>query len=149
MGKHITDSSIADRTQSRRRTNLVDAHIGQRVRFRRISLGLSQEDLSAQLGLSFQQVQKYESGANRISASRLLDVAGALKCTFVFFFEGLPELQNVDRQAVDANPHDQALTEFMGSRECVALCQAFMSLDSDAVRRAVIQVVRAMAETKD
>jgi transcriptional regulator with XRE-family HTH domain len=118
-----------DKHLSPRQTNLVDAHIGQRVRFRRILLGLSQEELSAQLGLSFQQVQKYESGSNRISASRLLDLAGALKCNFAFFFEGLPDLQKVDGQTADANPYDQALTEFMGSRECLQLCMAFLTLD--------------------
>jgi transcriptional regulator with XRE-family HTH domain len=129
-----------DKHLSPRQTNVVDAHIGQRVKFRRISLGLSQEELSAQLGLSFQQVQKYESGANRISASRLLDLGGALKCSFAFFFEGLPDLQ----KAAEANPYDQALTEFMGSRECLQLCLAFLTLDDDRTRRAVIGLVQAM-----
>ena len=116
------------------------------MRFRRNSLGLTQEALGTLLGLTFQQIQKYERGVNRISASRLLDMAGALRCSYGFFFEGLPDFKAVVGE-YSLDPGEVALTEFMQTRECAELCQAFLSLHSDTVRKAALQLVRAIGET--
>lgn len=79
-----------DPDKGSRRPNPVDIHVGGRVRFRRVLLGMSQEKLAEKLGLTFQQIQKYEKGANRIGASRLLEIALALGVTVQFFFEAAP-----------------------------------------------------------
>mgnify|MGYP000421587522 CR=1 FL=1 len=82
--------------KNKKKPNPIDIHVGSRVRLRRTMLGMSQEKLGDSLGITFQQVQKYETGANRVSASRLFDVANALCVAPGFFFEGLAEPENTD-----------------------------------------------------
>src|SRR5215212_8586427 len=83
-----TESSMPDKDQDRM-PNPVDLHVGARIRMRRKILGVSQEKLADDLGLTFQQVQKYERGANRVSASKLYEIARSLQTPVAFFFEGL------------------------------------------------------------
>jgi transcriptional regulator with XRE-family HTH domain len=124
-----------------RQTDFIDEHVGRRMRFRRLALGVSQEELGRQLGLTFQQVQKYEKGVNRIAAGRLFALSRALSCELSFFFDGLPaETSSADLLEAED------LGGFMQSRECVALCHAFMAIDSAAVRRALIVMIRTMAD---
>src|SRR5207237_5643960 len=99
----------------------VDKHVGGRVRMRRMMLGVSQEKLGAGLGLTFQQVQKYEKGTNRISASRLQQSAGILQVPVTFFFEGAP---GVARQVKCSVPSPDYVTDFLATRDGLALIKA-------------------------
>lgn len=118
-----------------RRTQDIDAVVGLRMAARRSALGLSQTALAVQLGVSFQQIQKYEKGANRVSASRLHQVATVLGCSVADFFP--PRTDDADPMA---GLH--ALTATADGR---ALAEAFPRIDDPAVRRAVSQVVAALA----
>lgn len=114
----------------------LDVAIGQRIRERRRALGQSQQDLAESLGVSFQQVQKYERGANRISFSRLVEIAGALRCRLNDLAEGLdPD------QPPDVIEHVNALMAADGALE---MLEAFAALPSDPLRRAVLQHVRSL-----
>lgn len=119
-----------------------DKHVGSRVRMRRMTLRMSQSTLGDQLGISFQQVQKYEKGSNRIGASRLEQIARILQVQPAFFFEkpGVPGL------LVAAGSEPPAyLDQFLASREGLDLAKHFMALKSDKQRRSLVALVDAMA----
>jgi transcriptional regulator with XRE-family HTH domain len=103
-------------------------------------LGMSQEKLGEGLGITFQQVQKYEKGANRVGASRLQHIAEVLNVPIPFFFEGGPG-------AMSANPEllGDAASEFLGSRECVALATAFSAIEDKRVRQSILGLVQSLA----
>jgi transcriptional regulator with XRE-family HTH domain len=130
--------------QDDRSPNPVDVHVGDRIRRRRRALGLSQDRLAEELSLTFQQVQKYERGANRVSASKLYQIARALQASVSYFFEGLPEtvarsgVSETDGPAFD---HDLALTP-----EELELTALLSRIGSRRVRRRVLDLVRALAE---
>jgi transcriptional regulator with XRE-family HTH domain len=107
--------------------NPIDKHVGSRVRMRRIMLNISQTTLGDGLGVSFQQVQKYENGANRIGASRLQHISRILQVPVAFFFDGAPHVSAV-RTSRDPLPSPDPLTNFMTTREGLALAKAFMRL---------------------
>ena len=115
----------------RKSPNPVDRHIGSRVRARRNMLGMSQEKLADALGLTFQQVQKYEKGSNRIGASRLLQIAGILGVNIEFFFEGLPGLR------ADGVLEQGVMAEFLTSPESDRLVRGFVRLRDDEARKKV------------
>lgn len=119
-----------------------DRHVGARVRMRRMMLGMSQEKLATGLNLTFQQVQKYEKGANRIGASRLQQIATILQVPVAFFFEkpGVPGLL-----AVAGSEPPAYLDNFLSSRDGLDLVKGFMALKSDKQRRSVVALVDAMA----
>jgi transcriptional regulator with XRE-family HTH domain len=119
--------------------NQIDRHIGSRVRARRIMLGMSQERLADALGLTFQQVQKYEKGVNRIGASRLLQIAGILDVSIEFFFEGLPGLR------AGGFPGDSLVAEFLTRSESDRLVRGFLRLKDDEARRKVADLVDWLA----
>jgi len=127
--------------------NPIDKHVGSRVRMRRMLLGLSQEKLGEALGVSFQQVQKYEKGMNRIGASRLQDIAKILDAPPSFFFEGAPT------QAAAAAPQGgfsegQSATfvvDFLSTVEGLQLNKAFAAIKDPKVRRRVVDLVVAIA----
>jgi transcriptional regulator with XRE-family HTH domain len=120
--------------------NAIDVHVGSRIRLRRTMLGMSQEKLGEGLGITFQQVQKYEKGANRVGASRLQHIAEVLNVPIPFFFEGGPG-------AMSANPEllGDAASEFLGSRECVALATAFSAIEDKRVRQSILGLVQSLA----
>ncbi|MGE5475705.1 MAG: helix-turn-helix domain-containing protein [Bacteroidales bacterium] len=129
------------------RTNAVDASVGKRIRLRRTALGMSQEKLAEALGLTFQQVQKYEKGANRVGASRLFDLARVLGVAVEFFFE---DLDPPPPPAV-TNPATGVLAELMGgqttlNRETLDLIQAYSTIRNPVVRRRVYDLARALAD---
>ena len=132
-----------DRPRGDRQPNPVDRHVGERVRARRKQLGLSQDRLAEALGLTFQQVQKYERGVNRISASKLFDAAGALSVEVPYFFEGLQQEAGVDGVAEPAAPAFQPLTL---TAEDTELLTAFRSISRKRMRRRVLELVRELAE---
>jgi transcriptional regulator with XRE-family HTH domain len=118
----------------------VDVHVGARMRFRRMSVGMSQEALAARLGLTFQQVQKYEKAQNRIGASRLFRIAQALDVSVAFFFEGLEDQPSGASERETARP-----LEFVGSPEGLQLNLAFSHISDTATRRKIVDLVRTLA----
>jgi transcriptional regulator with XRE-family HTH domain len=116
----------------------VDRHVGLRIRLRRKELGVSQEKLAIALGITFQQVQKYERGANRISASKLWETARALSVPVAYFYDGLAEPEE-NAAAITNGAHDFLLTA-----EGLELASSFLKLPSGRVRRKLVELVRAM-----
>ena len=124
--------------------NLVDKHVGSRVRMRRMMLGMSQEKLGDGLGLTFQQVQKYEKGANRIGASRLQHISDILQIPVPFFFEGAPHLPG-QPEGIGAAPLPTYVSEFLATIDGLALTKAFMEIKAPSLRRRVVALVEAIA----
>ena len=124
--------------------NPVDKHVGTRVRARRILVGMSQEKLGTGLGLTFQQVQKYEKGTNRIGASRLQHISKLLSVPVSFFFEGAP----VDGGVLGFSESEQIpfVADILSSPEGVALAKAFMGITDAKVRRKIVELVTMMAD---
>ena len=120
--------------------NPIDRHVGLRIRLRRKELGISQERLAEAIGLTFQQVQKYERAANRVSASKLWEMARALNTTIGYFYEGLPS--EPDGEVVTLGP---GLETFMLSNDGVELARYFPRIDRPGVRRQILELVRSMA----
>lgn len=127
----------------------VDVHVGARVRFRRMLLGISQERLGRELGLTFQQVQKYEKGANRIGASRLHDIARILHAPVQYFFEDLADepADTVAGGQEDVKPDN--MTEFVSTPEGLELNRAFQRITDTATRRRLVDLVKAVADDDD
>lgn len=119
----------------------VDKHVGGRLRLRRKLQGMSQADLAKGLKLTFQQVQKYERGANRISASKLYDAARLLEAPVSYFFEGLDETDGGKDDGFAVR-----MTEFVSTPEGLELAALFPKLDDRRLRRRVVDLVRAMVE---
>lgn len=125
--------------------NPVDVHVGLRIRLRRRELGVSQEKLAEAIGLTFQQVQKYERAANRVSASKLYEVARALDTSTAYFFEGLTD----DHILTAAEPGGQTqLQAFLLTAEGVELAATFPRIQPSRVRRRILDLVRAMVDEK-
>jgi transcriptional regulator with XRE-family HTH domain len=120
----------------------VDRHVGLRIRMRRKELGVSQERLAEALGLTFQQIQKYERAANRVSASKLFEIARALNTNVAYFYEGLSAVEELD--APTAAPDGRALLLMPEGAELAAL---FPRIPRGRVRRKVVELVRALADT--
>ena len=124
--------------------NPIDIHVGSRVRLRRQLLKMSQEKLGEELGVTFQQVQKYERGANRIGASRLYRLSRVLDVPVQYFFEGLGEKSAVTGMAEgDQTP---IVYDFIQSSDGVALAEAFSRIRDIKVRRRILELVRTLAE---
>ena len=133
-----------------RRPNPVDVHVGSRVRFRRLYLGMSQSKLARELGLTFQQIQKYERGLNRISASRLYDLTRVLDVPVSFFFDDMPEELSRDKSArgldrgtgaLDQN----SLTDPMSHRATVDLVRAYYRIPDPVLRKRIYEITKALA----
>lgn len=116
----------------------IDTIVGDRIRRRRILLGFTQDQLGEALGISYQQIQKYETGANRVSAGRLFQIAERLQTHVGWFFEGIGE-------------HDQEGGEenMSSPRHVIELVRGFSRISEDKLRMAVLSLVRAMADTPD
>jgi transcriptional regulator with XRE-family HTH domain len=123
-----------------RTPNPVDKHVGSRVRMRRMILGMTQEKLGDGLGLTFQQVQKYENGKNRIGASRLQHISHILQIPVPFFFEGAPQLPGRPEGIGDA-PSPAYVSEFLATTDGLALTKAFMQIKEPSLRRRIIALV--------
>jgi transcriptional regulator with XRE-family HTH domain len=122
--------------------NPIDRHVGSRVRMRRMMLRMSQEKLGELLALTFQQVQKYEKGTNRIGASRLQQIAQILQVPVSFFFEDAPG------QTAAKNDEESApdfVSEFLASADGLALSRAFMRLKDAKLRRRIVELVEQIA----
>ena len=124
-----------------RAANAIDRRLGQRVRARRLEIAMSQERLAALLGVTFQQVQKYEKGVNRIAASRLFDIAEALDMPVARFFDGLSS----GRSGRTAQTAKSQIEAALATAEGAELMSLFGAIKSAKVRRRVVDVVRAIA----
>ena len=123
----------------------VDVHVGLRLRQRRTLLGMSQERLAQAFGVSFQQVQKYERGANRISASRLHLLTKTLDVPITYFFEGLPS--NASESALAIAEEDGS--DQMTSRETLELVRAYYRIEDASVRKRLVELARALGREED
>jgi transcriptional regulator with XRE-family HTH domain len=124
--------------------NPIDKHVGGRVRMRRLMLDMSQTDLGNALGLTFQQVQKYEKGRNRIGAGRLKHLSQILQVPVPFFFEGVPApsgIQKADKGMTDA-PSPAHVSDFVATSEGLDLAKAFMCIDDRSLRCGMMRVAR-------
>ena len=130
-----------------RAPNPVDLHVGGRVRLRRKLVGISQEQLAAALGLTFQQVQKYERGSNRVSASKLYAIARTLGVPIAFFFDGLADPMEAEPSEDVVHDAERAVIQFLGTSEGLELAKLFPQVPRGPVRRQVLDLVRAMAES--
>lgn len=127
--------------------NRIDIHVGSRLRTRRIVVGMSQEKLGDQLGLTFQQVQKYEKGLNRIGASRLYAISRILGVSIQYFFEDMPS-DIAEGGAAASKPvssEETQMTRFVNSPEGVQLNLAFSRIQDSATRRRLTELVRTLA----
>jgi transcriptional regulator with XRE-family HTH domain len=122
----------------------VDKHVGSRVRMCRIMLNMTQRTLGTALGLSFQQLQKYENGKNRIGASRLQQISGVLQVPVTFFFEGALDIP-IAKTSQDSGPSVDQLTGFMATRDGLSLAKAFMRINNLDLRRRIVDLVEQIA----
>ncbi len=120
-------------------THHVDVHVGKRVRHRRWLIGMTQQQLAQQVGIKFQQIQKYETGANRISASRLWDIAEALDVPVSFFFEGLEEVQK------SADEKKSVPADLMGDKEALDLVRSYYAIPENQ-RRRLFELARVLSD---
>ena len=125
--------------------NPVDKHVGSRLRMRRLLVGLSQEKLGEALGITFQQVQKYEKGTNRISASRLQHAAKVLGVPVDYFYEGGPQVDAEQAGFAEAEP-PAYVSDFLMTNEGVQLVRAFLCIKDAAVRRRLVSLIDALGE---
>ena len=126
--------------------NPIDKHVGSRVRMRRMMLAMSQEKLGNTLGLTFQQVQKYEKGTNRIGASRLQQISHILQVPVSFFFEGAPIIAGMPRtDGVSEAPSPAYVSDFLATSDGLALTKAFMRIADSKLRRRIVDLVEQIA----
>ena len=128
---------------SKKTPDPTDKHVGNKVHMRRITMGWSQQKLGDALGLTFQQVQKYEKGTNRISASRLQRISDILQVPLEYFFEGAPHVEGMIE--TKGAPSVTDLSEFVASSEGLALIKAFMGIQQPRLRRSIVDLVEAIA----
>ena len=126
--------------------NPIDKHVGSRVRMRRVLIGMSQEKLGTALGLTFQQVQKYEKGTNRIGASRLQQISGILSVPPAFFFEEMPAVEGAGAQPSFAEDASSFVVDFLSTSEGLLLNRAFVRIKESRVRKRIIDLVTALAD---
>jgi transcriptional regulator with XRE-family HTH domain len=131
--------------------NPIDKHVGSRVRMRRMMLSMSQEKLGGALGLTFQQVQKYEKGTNRIGASRLQQISHILQVPVAFFFEGAPSFhpQTGDEGVMGEAPSPSYVSDFLATSDGLALTKAFMEIKEPKLRRRIVDLVEEIAGRAD
>lgn len=134
--------------ENKKKPNPTDVHVGSRIRLRRNMLGMSQEKLGENLGITFQQIQKYEKGANRIGASRLYEVSRVLDVPVQYFFDDMP----ADGDRPVARPHgfsegdsEPFVMDFVSSSEGLALNRAYTRIKEGKLRRGILDLVRVIA----
>ncbi|MGN6571879.1 MAG: helix-turn-helix domain-containing protein [Pseudolabrys sp.] len=127
--------------------NPIDKHVGSRVRMRRMMLSMSQEKLGDALGLTFQQVQKYEKGTNRIGASRLQQIAHILQVPVSFFFEGAPSTPSAGGHhgGMSEAPSPAYVSDFLATSDGLSLTKSFMRIKNSKLRRRIVDLVEQIA----
>jgi transcriptional regulator with XRE-family HTH domain len=134
------------------RPSPIDVHVGSRIRLRRTLMGMSQERLGDSLGLTFQQVQKYERGVNRVGASRLYDLSRVLDVPIAFFFDDMPEnrgptIAGVAGFAEKPQGYDAPSDDPLAKRETLELVRAYYRITDPAVRKRVFDLIKSMGPT--
>ena len=142
----MEQTSMGVPIQIERFPNPVDLHVGARVRMCRKRLGVSQEKLAEELGLTFQQIQKYERGANRVSASKLYEIARALSTPVAYFFQGLSDATEPQKFGFAESGSDQLVLEFLMTPEGLELATLFPKIPRGRLRRRLLELVRAMGD---
>lgn len=130
---------------NKKKPNPIDIHVGSRVRLRRNMLGMSQEKLGEKLGITFQQVQKYEKGTNRVGASRLQAIASILEAPVSFFFDDAPGQNSGQPQGLSEDSPTSYVVDFISSAEGLQLNRAFVRINDPKLRRKIIDLVRTIA----
>jgi transcriptional regulator with XRE-family HTH domain len=128
-----------------RAPNPIDRHVGLRIRMRRKELGISQERLAESIGLTFQQVQKYERAANRVSASKLWEMSRALNTSISYFYEGLSDTP----EPAGSNLPRETVQDFLMTAEGLELASSFPKIPQGRLRRKILDLVRVMSEEGD
>ena len=118
----------------------VDVHVGKRIRHRRWMVGMTQQQLGEKVGIKFQQIQKYETGMNRVSASRLWDISEALDVAVSFFFDGIEERQNAEATGSSSIPGD-----IMADKEALELVRSYYSMPENQ-RRRLFELARVLSD---
>jgi transcriptional regulator with XRE-family HTH domain len=129
----------------KKQANPIDAHVGNRMRLRRMLIGLSQERMGEMLGLTFQQVQKYEKGVNRIGAGRLYQIADILSVPVSYFYEGFVG-DGATGHAANDDTATKPVMEFLSSGEGLQLTLAFMRIKDGKVRKRVIDLIKSLSD---
>lgn len=129
-------------------THLIDIHVGQRLRKRRVMLGISQTDLAKHLGITFQQVQKYETGKNRIGASRLYEISLMLETPVTFFFQEIPKSYNKRGMAEDMEQEEYGEDSVM-NRETLELVKAYHKILDPNLRKKMLDTIKYISTTFD
>src|ERR1700740_485893 len=132
-------------TLAKKAPNPTDKHVGSRVRMRRMMLAMSQEKLGDALGLTFQQVQKYEKGTNRIGASRLQQISHILQVPAAFFFEGAPNMPGGVDGGRNGAPSPAYVADFLATSDGLALTKSFMRISDVKLRRRIVDLVEQIA----
>lgn len=133
---------MSDQLQAKK-PNAIDVHVGSRIRLQRALKGMSQTTLAEGLGITFQQVQKYEKGTNRVGSSRLLAIANILGVPVAWFFEDGPVSPPTPLGMGPGSGRE--ITEFLNSAEGLSLNRAFAAIEDDKVRRKVVDLVKTLA----
>ena len=160
MGGGISTMAQDETTEGREpresRPSPIDVHVGGRIRLRRTLLGMSQERLGEALGLTFQQVQKYERGVNRVGASRLFDLSRVLDVPISFFFDDMPEPlareyggATVRRAVGFAEPQESFEDDALHRRETLELVRAYYRITDQGVRKRVFDLIKSLAPGVD
>ncbi len=134
--------------ENKKKPNPTDIYVGSRIRLRRNMLGMSQESLGEQLGITFQQIQKYEKGTNRVGASRLQAISSILGVPVSFFFEDFPTPEGAGGKGFAEDMPNFGL-DFVTSPEGLQLNRAFVKIVDPKVRRKIIELVKALAAEDD
>jgi transcriptional regulator with XRE-family HTH domain len=139
---HTNEIFMSD---NKKRPNPVDVHVGARIRLRRNMIGLSQEKLGESLGITFQQIQKYEKGMNRVGASRLQAIGNILNVPVTFFFDDMPG-QSDKPKGFDEESETTYVVGFLNSSEGIQLARAFAKITDAKIRRKILDLVRTLAD---
>ncbi len=130
---------------NKKKPNPIDIHVGSRIRLRRTMLGMSQEKLGDSLGITFQQIQKYEKGTNRVGASRLQNISSILNVPVSFFFEDAPGDPSTGQPGMSEASSSNYVVDFLSSSEGLQLNRAFVKIEDPKVRRKLVDLVKALA----
>lgn len=136
-------------TENKKKPNPIDIHVGSRIRLRRTMLGMSQEKLGESLGITFQQIQKYEKGTNSVGASSLQNISGILNVPVSFFFEDAPGDQAGGTTGMAEASSSNYVVDFLSSAEGLQLNRAFVKIADPKVRRRLVDLVKALAAEGD
>lgn len=136
-------------SDNKKKPNPIDVHVGSRIRLRRNMLGMSQERLGEHLGITFQQIQKYEKGTNRVGASRLQAISSILGVPVSYFFEDAPGLDADKAKGFSEESSGAYVVDFINTAEGLQLNRAFVKIADPKVRRRVLDLVKALASEAD